>query len=121
MPMIRYRGFIESGLNCIRSSRFPLIRTCMSAPRLVGTGTGTKNRVWTQVISDVLGIDQQGAKSVITASVPLAEVQHYAADLRSITQGRGVYSMEIDHYEEVPSDTTKKIIEQYEKERAAGS
>jgi len=51
----------------------------------------------------VLGIDKQGARTVITASVPLAEVQKYAADLRSITQGRGVYSMEIDHYEEVPS------------------
>jgi elongation factor G len=65
----------------------------------------------------VLGIDQQGAKSVITASVPLAEVQKYAADLRSITQGRGVYSMELDHYEEMPSYIASGVIEKARQER----
>jgi elongation factor G len=65
----------------------------------------------------VLGIDQQGARTVITASVPLAEVQKYAADLRSITQGRGVYSMEIDHYEEVPSYIASSVIEKAKQDR----
>ena len=65
----------------------------------------------------VLGIDQQGARTVITASVPLAEVQKYAADLRSITQGRGVYSMEIDHYEEVPSYIASSVVEKAKQDR----
>jgi len=65
----------------------------------------------------VLGIDQQGSKTIITAHVPLAEVQRYAADLRSITQGRGVYSMELDHYEEVPSYIATTIIEKAKQEK----
>ena len=65
----------------------------------------------------VLGIDQQGARTIITASVPLAEVQKYAADLRSITQGRGVYSMELDHYEEVPSYIAPSVIEKAKQDR----
>jgi len=65
----------------------------------------------------VLGIDQPGARTVITASVPLAEVQKYAADLRSITQGRGVYSMELDHYEEVPSYIASSVIEKAKQDR----
>jgi len=65
----------------------------------------------------VLGIDQQAAKTIVTAHVPLAEVQKYAADLRSITQGRGVYSMELDHYEEVPSYIASGVIEKARQER----
>ncbi len=65
----------------------------------------------------VLGIDQAANKTVITAHVPLAEVQKYAADLRSITQGRGVYSMELDHYEEVPSYIAAAVIEKAKQER----
>jgi elongation factor G len=65
----------------------------------------------------VLGIDQQGARTIITASVPLAEVQKYAADLRSITQGRGIYSMELDHYEEVPTYIASSVIEKAKQEK----
>jgi elongation factor G len=57
-------------------------------------------------------MDQSGGKSVVSAFVPLAEMQHYAADLRSITQGRGVFSMEFDHYDEVPAHVAQGIIEQ---------
>ncbi len=66
----------------------------------------------------VLGIDQEGSKSIITAYVPLAEVQRYAADLRGLTQGRGVFTMELDHYEEVPSHIASGIIEKARRERA---
>jgi elongation factor G len=59
----------------------------------------------------VLGMDQQSGKTVITALVPLAEMQRYATDLRSLTQGRGLFSMELDHYEEVPSHLMPQIIE----------
>jgi len=59
----------------------------------------------------VQGIDQQGQKSVITALVPLAEIQRYATELRSLTQGRGLFSIEFDHYAEVPPHLTQQIIE----------
>ncbi len=67
----------------------------------------------------VLGISPQGGMSVIEALVPLSEVQRYNADLRSITQGRGIYSMDFDHYEEVPSFIAQKIIEARQAEKAA--
>ena len=59
----------------------------------------------------VMGMIQEGGLQVIDALVPLAEVQRYAVDLRSLTQGRGTYAMESDHYEEVPSFQAQKIIE----------
>ncbi len=67
----------------------------------------------------VQGMDQQGGKSIITALVPLAEMQRYATDLRSLTQGRGLFSMELDHYEEVPSHLAQAIIEAHQREKEA--
>jgi elongation factor G len=63
----------------------------------------------------VAGMDQDIGKSIITADVPLAEVQRYATDLRSITGGRGVYSMEFSRYETVPNHLAQGIIEAYKK------
>src|SRR2546426_303155 len=54
----------------------------------------------------------------ITATVPQAEMLHYASDLRSITQGRGSFKMEFYQYEEVPPNVQQEIIEQYKKEKA---
>jgi elongation factor G len=65
----------------------------------------------------VLGMTPQGSQTVIEALAPLAEVQHYAAELRSITQGRGMYSMKFSHYEEVPAHVAQKIIDQAQKEK----
>jgi elongation factor G len=65
----------------------------------------------------VLGMEQQGNKSVITATAPLAEMQRYATDLRSLTQGRGLFSMEFDRYEEVPTHLTQQIVEAARQER----
>jgi elongation factor G len=64
----------------------------------------------------VQGMDQSAGKSIVIAFVPLAEMQHYAADLRSLTQGRGVFSMEFDHYDEVPTHVAQGIIEQAQKD-----
>jgi len=65
----------------------------------------------------VQGMDQRGGKSVITALVPLAEMQQYATDLRSLTQGRGIFSMELDHYEDVPAHLTQAIVEAHQREQ----
>jgi len=59
----------------------------------------------------VLGMDSAGKNQVINAEVPMAEIQTYAPDLRSMTGGRGMYAMEFDHYEEVPNQLSEKIIE----------
>jgi len=58
----------------------------------------------------VLGMNPEDGKNVIEAQAPLAEVLRYAIDLKSITQGRGSYTVEFSHYEEVPSHLTQKII-----------
>jgi len=67
----------------------------------------------------VQGIEQQGDKSVIIALAPLAEMQRYATQLRSLTQGRGVFRMTFSHYEEVPHHIAQTIIEQARREREA--
>ncbi len=58
----------------------------------------------------VLGMDTDGSFRVITAEVPMAEVQRYAVDLRSITSGRGTFELEFDHYAEVPHQEAQKVI-----------
>ncbi len=55
--------------------------------------------------------DQHGIKKV-TAFVPLSEMFGYSTDLRSMTQGRGTYSMVFDHYEEVPHNIAEEIIKE---------
>ena len=56
------------------------------------------------------GMTQRGDAQVIGASVPLAEMFGYSTALRSLTQGRAVYSMEFSHYEEVPRAKAEEII-----------
>ncbi len=59
----------------------------------------------------VLGMEPQDKWQVVKAHVPLAEMYRYAIDLKSITQGRGSFSMEFSHYEDVPQQVAKTIIE----------
>ncbi len=65
----------------------------------------------------VLGVDPAGGSQLIKANVPMAEVSKYAPDLRALTGGRGIFTMEFSHYEEVPRQLTDKIIEQSKKEK----
>jgi elongation factor G len=60
----------------------------------------------------VLGVEPRANSQNIKAQVPMAEILKYAPDLRSMTGGRGVFSMEFSHYEEVPSHLGEKIIEE---------
>jgi elongation factor G len=59
----------------------------------------------------ILGVEPQGRLQVIKAQAPQAELFRYAIDLRSMTQGRGSFSLQFDHYEEVPGQIAQKIIE----------
>lgn len=58
----------------------------------------------------VEGMEMRSGAEHINAFVPLAEMFGYATDLRSKTQGRGVYTMTFDHYEEVPKNVAEKVI-----------
>lgn len=56
--------------------------------------------------------------TVIKAQVPYAEVVHYSAHLRSISHGTGTYTMALTGYEQVPAETQKKLVEEFQKHRA---
>jgi elongation factor G len=58
----------------------------------------------------VQGMDPSGDLQIIRAQVPLAEVLSYAPDLNSLTGGRGTYTMEFSHYDEVPAHVAQKVI-----------
>ncbi len=67
----------------------------------------------------VLGMDQVGnGFTVVEAQAPLAEVQRYATDLRSMTQGRGIFTLSVSHYEVCPSNVADTIIAAHKLETA---
>ncbi len=68
------------------------------------------------------GMEPTGETAIVHASVPMAEMLTYESSLRSMTGGRGAYSMEFSHYEEVPAFQADKIVKEVkaEKEKAAG-
>jgi elongation factor G len=66
--------------------------------------------------AQVLGMDQAGGNSIVTALVPLAEMQRYVSDLRSITQGRGVFTLEFTDYQQVPAHLAEQIVATTQKE-----
>ena len=63
----------------------------------------------------VLGMDSKGKNQVINAQVPMAEFLTYAPDLNSITGGRGFFTMQLSHYDEVPAQISEKIVEEINK------
>ena len=65
----------------------------------------------------ILGMEPNGNLQVVKAQVPMAEMFKYATDLRSMTQGRGTFAVEFDHYEEVPGNIAEAIIAAAKKEK----
>ncbi|MCS7060973.1 MAG: elongation factor G [Anaerolineae bacterium] len=68
--------------------------------------------------AQVIGMDPRGNKMVITADAPLAEMQRYSTDLRSLTQGRGFYEMAFQRYAPVPPNLAQGIIAAHKAEMA---
>ncbi len=64
----------------------------------------------------VQGMDSEKGRSVVSALVPLAEMQRYTTDLRSMTGGRGVFTMDFSHYEVVPAHIAQEVINARQKE-----
>jgi len=58
----------------------------------------------------VQGMDTKGGRSVVSAQVPLAEMQRYTTDLRSMTGGRGMFEMEFSHYQQLPNHLAEEVI-----------
>ena len=86
----------------------------------LGVDPGTIRLGWGLVERDGTRI-RHVAHGVVAleAEAPLAEVQRYATDLRSITQGRGTFEMKFDHYEELTTHLAQKVIAEAQKTAAA--
>ena len=65
----------------------------------------------------ILGMEPEGRYQVVRALAPMAEMFKYSIDLRSMTAGRGTFTTEFDHYEEVPFSVAEKVIEQAKKDK----
>ncbi len=80
--------------------------------RVVGDLSGRRGKI--------LGMDVAGRLQVVKALVPAAQLHHYGTVLRSLTGGRGLHAEKFSHYEEMPADQERKLVEEYQKARAAG-
>ena len=65
----------------------------------------------------ILGMEPTGETALVRAAVPMAEMLTYESTLRSMTGGRGAYSMEFSHYEEVPAFLAEKVVKDSKAER----
>lgn len=92
----------------------PIMKVQITAPDefmgdIMGDLNGRRGRV--------LGMDSAGKNQVINAEVPMSEFLTYAPDLRSMTGGRGLFTMEFSRYDEVPSQLSEKIIDQIKSQK----
>ncbi|MCK9453880.1 MAG: elongation factor G [Sulfurimonas sp.] len=100
-------GFKEGCRKASPAILEPMMKVEVEVPEeYMGDVIGDLNRRRGQV--NAMG-DRSGNK-IVDAFVPLAEMFGYSTDLRSATQGRATYSMEFDHYEEVPKNVSEEII-----------
>ncbi|MBR8464557.1 elongation factor G [Campylobacter sp. faydin G-24] len=85
----------------------PMMKVEVETPEeYMGDVIGDLNKRRGQVNS----MDERSGNKIVTAFCPLAQMFGYSTDLRSQTQGRATYSMEFDHYEEVPKNVSEEII-----------
>ena len=108
-------GFKKGVLECQPTLLEPIVNIMIEIPdEYMGDVIGDLN----SRRGKVLGMDTLGNHQIIKGQVPLAEILKYAPDLRSMTSGRGTFTYEHSHYEEVPSYIADKIIAESKKEEA---
>ena len=108
-------GFKKGVLECQPTLLEPIVNIMIEIPdEYMGDVIGDLN----SRRGKVLGMDSVGHHQIIKGQVPLAEILKYAPDLRSMTSGRGTFTYEHSHYEEVPSYIAEKIIAESKKEEA---
>jgi elongation factor G len=93
----------------------PIMKVQITAPDefmgdIMGDLNGRRGRV--------LGMENAGKYQIINAEVPMAEILTYAPDLRSMTGGRGIYTMEFVRYDEVPSQLAEKLLAEIKSKQA---
>jgi elongation factor G len=106
-------GFKKGFMQCQPTLLEPIVNIDIEVPDeytgdIIGDFNSRRGRV--------LGMDKKGRNSLIKGQVPLAEILDYAPNLTSITSGRGTFSYEVSHYEEVPGNLQEKIIAESKKE-----
>ncbi len=108
-------GFKKGVLECQPILLEPIVNISIEIPdEYMGDVIGDLN----SRRGKVLGMDSQGHHQIIKGQVPLAEILKYAPDLRSMTSGRGTFTYEHSHYEEVPVYIAEKIITESKKDEA---
>ncbi|MEE8407600.1 MAG: elongation factor G [Acidimicrobiia bacterium] len=85
----------------------PIMKTSVTVPQdylgdVMGDINSRRGRV--------LGMDGEGTLRTVTAEIPMAEMRQYAAELRSLSSGRGTFEIEFDHYAEVPHTEAQRVI-----------
>jgi len=105
-------GFKKGALLCQPTLLEPIVNVFIEIPdEYLGDVIGDLN----SRRGRVLGMDTKGSNQLVKGQVPLSEILSYAADLRSMTSGRGTFSFEQSHYEEVPAQIAEKIIAESKK------
>ncbi|MCB2185743.1 MAG: elongation factor G [Deltaproteobacteria bacterium] len=109
-------GFKKGAVQCKPTLLEPIMLLTVTVPEdamgdVMGDISSRRGRV--------LGMEAKGSLQVIKAMVPMAEVLTYQPELTSMTGGRGAFTMDLDHYEEVPGDVQAKIVEAYQASKEA--
>lgn len=92
----------------------PIMKVRISIPdHYMGDITGDLNHKRGRI----LGMEADAGLEVVHAEIPLAEMSKYATELRSMTQGRGLFEMEFSRYEQVPANVANEIIAKYQAEK----
>jgi elongation factor G len=96
----------------------PIMKLEVSAPEeFQGTVIGQVN----QRRGVIMGTDNDMGYVTVEAEVPLSEMFGYSTDLRSVTQGKGEFSMEFKKYQQVPRNIQEEMVKEYQKKRAEGN
>ena len=100
-------GFKEGARKADPAILEPMMKVEVEVPEdYMGDVIGDLNRRRGEITS----MDDRNGNKIVNGFVPLSEMFGYSTDLRSSTQGRGTYSMEFDHYKEVPRNVSEEII-----------
>lgn len=109
-------AFVEAFRNAKPKLLEPIYKLSVKIPE---TSMGDVMGDISQRRGKVSGMDSDGHFQIINAEVPLAMIQDYSTSLRSMTGGRGMFSIDFSHYEDMPQGEATKVIKDYEASRAS--
>lgn len=105
------RAFVDAVLKARPQVLEPIVDLAVTTP---GPHMGDVSGHLAGKRARILGTDSQRGDVVIRAQVPLSELEGFAAELKSITAGRGRYALDFSHYEPVPANVQQKLIDAYQ-------